>query len=226
MNNPALAVFAKVPRPGLVKTRLSPPLPSDQAAAFYGAMLSDVLDATAKAADLFGATPFLVVHPGESLASMLAEAPAGFQGMAQEGVRLEDRLGRAFKELFERGYSPVLLRGSDSPGVPTSAIGQFLVALKAYDVVFGPDSNGGYYLVGMNSPEAGLFGFALSNDNVLAHSLKAARRLGMTTKTLESSYDINTASDLVYLKSNSKGPVSRKSVAFATHHDLWRYIPA
>ena len=226
MKIPALAVFAKEPRPGLVKTRLSPPLSPKHAADFYRAMLADVLNSTARAATVLGAAPFLFVDPRGALPKMLAQAPAEFVGLPQEGAGLGARMDQAFEHLFKKGYSPILLRGSDSPGVTVQAIERFLEALKTHDVVFGPDSNGGYYLIGMHSPEPRMFEVALSNKEVLPRSLEVARGLGLSVKTLEPSFDINTASDLSFLKLGAGTDEARKSVAFATHHNLWRHLPA
>ena len=52
----ALVVLAKAPRPGLVKTRMCPPLTPTEAAQLYGAMLDDILNASARfAARAWGA---------------------------------------------------------------------------------------------------------------------------------------------------------------------------
>ena len=161
-----------------------------------------------------------------NLPKMLEHAPAEFVGLPQEGAGLGARMDQAFEHLFEKGYSPILLRGSDSPGVTVQAMKRFLEALKTHDVVFGPDSNGGYYLIGMHFPEPRMFEVALSNKEVLPRSLEVARGLGLSAKTLEPSFDINTVSDLSFLKLGAEIDEARKSVAFATHHNLWRHLPA
>ena len=52
----ALIIFAKKPLPGAVKTRLSPPLTPENAAALYACMLQDTLE---MAHTLAGITPFI-----------------------------------------------------------------------------------------------------------------------------------------------------------------------
>ena len=56
-------VFAKVPRPGRVKTRLSPPWSLRKAADFYAAMLCDVLAATAEFAEVLDLDAVIAVDP-------------------------------------------------------------------------------------------------------------------------------------------------------------------
>ena len=80
-----LIVFAKEPRPGFVKTRMSPPLSAEQAAGLYAALLDDVLAATAEHAEAFGLAPVLAVHPPEACAALARRAPPGFRVVAQRG---------------------------------------------------------------------------------------------------------------------------------------------
>ena len=58
-----VAVLAKSPHPGRVKTRMCPPLDPHQAAELYGAMLADVLAATESFAVESGLDPVLCVDP-------------------------------------------------------------------------------------------------------------------------------------------------------------------
>lgn len=58
----ALVVFAKEPQPGFVKTRLTPPLSPEQAAAFYRCMLADVLETSAQICESLHLTPILALQ--------------------------------------------------------------------------------------------------------------------------------------------------------------------
>ncbi len=87
-----LLVFAKEPRPGFVKTRMSPPLGAEVAAELYAHLLQDVLEAMASAAPTLGLEPVLVVHPPEAAAALAQRAPAPFRVIAQRGADLGSRM--------------------------------------------------------------------------------------------------------------------------------------
>lgn len=98
-----LIVFAKEPRPGLVKTRMTPPLPPEIAAELYAHLLDDVLQATADAARELGFAPVLVVHPPEAVKALAERAPAGFRVSAQRGPDLGARMAVALAEAAAGG---------------------------------------------------------------------------------------------------------------------------
>ena len=220
-----MAVFAKEPAPGQVKTRLAPPLSNQQAADLYREMLADVLAETARAAERFGFAAFLVVHPPDALGEMLANAPAGFAGLSQRGPDLGARLAAAIGELFQAGYGPVLVRGSDSPGVSADALGQAIQGLTAADVVIAPDRDGGYHLLGSNRLVPGLFDRPMSQPRVFDGTVDHARSQGCRVAILEPGYDVDTVEDLARLRAPDSQPQAGRSVAFATREDLWRFLP-
>lgn len=220
-----MAVFAKEPAPGRVKTRLTPPLSEEQAADFYREMLADVLDETSRGAERFDFAAFLAVHPPEALEGMLARAPSGFAGLGQRGADLGARLAAAVEELFRAGYGPVLVRGSDSPGVSAEALGRAIQALASADVVIAPDRDGGYHLLGSNRAVPGLFDRPMSHASVLEGTVDYARSQGCRVTILEPGYDLDTVEDLARLRTPHSQPQAGRSVAFATREDLWRFLP-
>jgi rSAM/selenodomain-associated transferase 1 len=219
-----LVVLAKAPRVGRVKTRLIPPFTAAQAADFYTAMLSDVLDATAEFAESLELAAVVAVHPGASCTAVARVAPAIFRVVPQRGADLGARMSWAVREAAAAGASRVLLRGSDSPTLGASAVHAALTALEEFDVVLGPDRDGGYSLVGVRKPNPGLFQHAMSTPLVLQNTLANAARLGLRTRLAESSFDIDLAEDLQLLASACAAGAAvlcPRTAAYLDANDLW-----
>lgn len=193
----ALIVMAKEPRPGTVKTRLSPPLSSEQSASLYGAFLKDLArempmweggwDLWLAWADDAGDAPQL-----HDLFS------AGFTLIEQDGPTLTDRMEGVFATLFARGYRSVVMRNSDSPHLPGTRLREAFDAVESGPgtVVLGPDLDGGYYLVGMDAPHKGVFPRTMSTASVFEQTRASAKARGLRVVALEPFLDVDTADDL------------------------------
>jgi rSAM/selenodomain-associated transferase 1 len=224
-----VVVLAKAPRPGLVKTRMTPPLSPEQAAELYAHMLDDVLEATAEIAHALDLDAALCVHPPESCAEIAQRAPTRFRVLAQRGSGLGERMARAAAEAAATGSRRILLRGSDNPLLGRSHFEQALGELDEHDLVLSPDRDGGYGLVGMTAPHAGLFDHPMSTDSVLDETVANARQLGLRVKLLEQSSDFDTIEDLRELAiSRRNGQVvgCARTLAYLNEHDLWSIILA
>ena len=195
----ALVVFAKWPAPGDVKTRLCPPLTLEQAAAFYDAMLGDVLEAMARLAPPLGLELVLAAHPHEALGRFAARA-RGWRVFAQQGADLSARMEHAAASELARGAARVLLRGSDNPTLGADVLAAALAALERSDVALSPDRDGGYGLVALRRFAPGLFAHAMSTSTVLDETRAAARTLGLSSELLAPGFDVDTAADLELLR--------------------------
>jgi uncharacterized protein len=136
-----------------IKTRLSPVLPDPaQRAALQRAMLADVL-AAARAVP--GAVVRVAVTPDADPKTLADVGVAPGQVMTQRGECLGDRERSVFADLFRRGAKQVLLVGSDLPLLTTAILEEGFAALTAApaQVVLGPASDGGYYLLGLTAPQ-------------------------------------------------------------------------
>jgi len=190
-----LALFAKAPVPGAVKTRLAPELGPARAAAFYEAMLLDVLDQHAAAADC---ELWLWFTPDESADWFAKHAPPSYRRMAQRGDTLAERM-RALFQFHARDGAQVVLRGTDSPTLPVSRIAHAFAALELAPLVLCPDRDGGYNLIGQSTPHDALFELELSHASVLAATLTRARELGLRADLLPAHHDVDTWADLARL---------------------------
>ena len=187
-----LAVFAKAPVPGQVKTRLRPAALTDpwddaQAARLAAAFVRDTLE---KAARL--GPPVTVYFAGDH-ALLQPLAPPSILWAAQGGGDLGARLARV--------PAPCLLLGADSPHLPPACLRRALDSIPAHDVVLGPADDGGYYLLGLRAPQPALFaGIAWGTSAVLAQTLAKAAALGLTVYQTPPWYDLDTPADLRRLR--------------------------
>lgn len=192
-----LALFAKAPRPGEVKTRLCPPLSPAQACSLYEAMLLDLLDRHAAEPDLELA---LWYAPTDARAWFERAAPARYRLLAQQGKGLPARMAALFREHAREGAGRVVLRGTDSPTLPPERITEAFRALESVDVVLCPDRDGGYNLIGLRRPCDALFALEMSTASVLDRTLESAARAGLTVRLLAPHYDVDTARELAWLE--------------------------
>ena len=186
-----IAVFAKWPEPGRVKTRLSPALPASLACDLYRAMLEDALAVAGAGAD--EAFAYWADSRG------IGEAPPGkFQNRFQRGLDLGARLEHAFAELLLADHDQALIIGADCPTLDAAILREAYAALEQHALVLGPTRDGGYYLVGLGRIAPPLFrDIAWSTERVLEQTLERARAMGLAVKTLVELGDLDTAEDLV-----------------------------
>jgi rSAM/selenodomain-associated transferase 1 len=220
-----LVIFAKAPRPGLVKTRMSPPLSADQAAELYGHLLDDVLCVSAEIALALALDAVVTVHPADATGEMARRVPAGFRVIAQRGRNLSERMGWAVAEAAAGGAGRILVRGSDSPTLGRESIDEALAGLEEHDLVLSPDLDGGYALVGLRKPATGLFDHPMSTGTVLRETLANANRLGLASALLAPCFDLDTAADLAHLSRVRTRAEQRcpRTLAYLDAEDLWRY---
>ena len=123
----------------------------------------------------------------------------------QIGANLGERLASATQWATEQGYTKILLVGSDSPTLPISYISKALILLDSRDVVIGPSTDGGYYLIGFSATNIAMTGpfifeeIAWSTADVLQQTVTSIQSLKATIGLLPPWYDIDTAEDLAFL---------------------------
>ncbi|MFA5111084.1 MAG: TIGR04282 family arsenosugar biosynthesis glycosyltransferase [Desulfobaccales bacterium] len=192
-----LIIFAKEPRPGLVKTRLSPPLSPEEATQLYHSFLQDIVAEMARVPEMNLA---LAYSPSGARDFFRRLTPPGADLFPQEGKDLGERMARACARGLAAGFGPVLLRGGDVPDLPGAVVAEAREVLAAgrAQVVLGPAMDGGYYLVGLAEPQPGLFrGPAWSSRTVLTDTLRLAEELGLKVHLLPAWPDIDTYADLL-----------------------------
>jgi rSAM/selenodomain-associated transferase 1 len=196
----ALAVMAKAPRAGKVKTRLSPPLTLEQTAALNIEFLRDTTENLATVAGSAGLISYTPVGDEALFDGLLPET---FALVPQRGDGFGERLLAAAQDILAIGYGAVCLIDSDSPTVPTEAFEQAVEALKAPGdrVVLGPSEDGGYYLIGLKNAHPEPFErISWSTGSVLEETLERCAEAGLEVVLLPTWYDVDDASTLDVLK--------------------------
>jgi rSAM/selenodomain-associated transferase 1 len=187
-----IAVFARRPFEGRVKTRLSPALPPRLAVALYQGMLRDALDA-AEACGADDRWLFWAEATGPNF------APRRWNENTQPEGDLGARLEHAFAALFAP-RSRVVITGADCPLLDSAQLHAAFAALDRADVVIGPANDGGYTLIGLREPRPELFrGVDWGTDAVLSQTRARAELLGLRVETLASLDDLDTPGDLARL---------------------------
>ncbi len=194
----ALLVVAKRPAAGQTKTRLTPPLSPEQAAALYECLLRDTLDLIRRVPDVQPAIAFL---PEDAEGYFAALAP-DFELFPQEGPDLGARLDNALSHTLSRGYERVAIMNSDGPTLPVASLTAAFEALgNGADVVLGPADDGGYYLIGLKRPAPRLLReVRMSTPTVLADTLALAAEEGLRVALLPIWYDVDDVASLERLR--------------------------
>ena len=209
----ALGVMTKAPRAGRVKTRLTPLLTPDEAAALNVCFLRDTANAiSAAVADGLGRGVGVYTPVGEE-AAYADILPREFELIAQRGDAFGERLLFAAEDLLAVGFSSVCLIDSDSPTVPQSAYAEAarLLAAPGDRMVFGPSDDGGYYLIGLKQPHRRVFAdIDWSTDRVAEQTMARAQELGLRTELLPTWYDVDDCATLSRLCDELLGNSSAK----------------
>lgn len=196
-----LAVMAKAPASGQVKTRLIPALGAEGALSLYRALLADKL---AQMKLVPGAVPAVLptvaFTPAGEDAELRQLAGPGVHFIAQRGGDLGERLHNVSADLFAAGAAGVLLIDADTPTLPWRFLAEGAAALASGAVVFGPARDGGYYLIGLREPCAALFAAVdWSTSRVLSQSVARAGESGKEVRLLPAWGDIDEPEDLARL---------------------------
>jgi uncharacterized protein len=182
----AIVVMAKAPVAGRAKTRLCPPLSPEQAATLAEAALADTLQAVAwtpaarRVVALDGA-------PGAWL-------PDGFEVIAQRGATLGERLANAVADVD----APLLLLGMDTPQLTRALLCGALdrLAEPQVDAVLGPAGDGGYWTIGLATPDPRVFdGVPMSGPETAARQRARLRELALRVVELQRLRDVDTYED-------------------------------
>jgi rSAM/selenodomain-associated transferase 1 len=203
----ALALMTKAPRAGQVKTRLVPPLTSDEAAQLNRCFLQDTGAAisaccsglpaqTARQPIACGIAVYTPVGAESDYADIL---PTDFSLLPQRGENFGERLYLATEDLFKCGFHAVCLIDSDSPTIPAENFTRAveLLSMPGNHIVLGPSDDGGYYLIGFKQLHRHVFeGIDWSTEWVFEQTKQRAAQIGVGVHELSRGFDVDDRSSL------------------------------
>jgi rSAM/selenodomain-associated transferase 1 len=204
--------MVKAPRAGQVKTRLCPPLSPEEAAALAACFARDMV----RNALSITRHVFIAYTPAAGRETLEALLPSGLLWTPQRGEDLGARMQAALEDVSAQGYGPLALIGTDSPTLPLSILQTAFDRLSAgqADMVIGPADDGGYYLIGLREPAAGLFDhIAWSTAQARAATLRNAAALGLRAALLPPWYDVDTPDDLLRLREELRADAAARERA-------------
>ena len=188
-----VAVFAKAPIPGSVKTRLAPRLGPEGAARLHARLvhhaLAAALESGVDAVELWCAPstddPFFAD----------CARRFGVRLRAQHGADLGARMHDAFETVAREGAKLIVV-GCDCPALGGEGIRAAASALATNDAVFAPAEDGGYGLVALARPCAVLFaGIEWGGDAVMAGTRARLREQGLAWHELPPTWDVDRPED-------------------------------
>jgi len=172
-----LILFLKEPLTGSVKTRLGAIIGMDKSMRVYREFLKllseKVFNNSWKTIVYYAACEY-----PEFLRNTFGDASEYRQ---QKGSDLGGKMLDAFRACFNEGADKICIIGGDSPDIPAEFLSDSFALLNSHDIVLGPSTDGGYYLLGMNSCHEELFrNINWSTSSVYRETLGVIKTKGLT----------------------------------------------
>ena len=113
-----------------------------------------------------------------------------------------------------RGHPAVALINADSPTLPPEHISAAFAALSAHDVVLGPTTDGGYYLIAATVPCTHLLCDVPYPDaaTICVDTLARARQLGLRAGTIPSWFDVDLPLEVTRLAAALRDEPAHRAV--------------
>lgn len=173
-----------------MKTRLAKNIGTRFAQELYTRFITDMLNTLKKC----GKDIIISVSDAERVADVGKWLGREYIFAAQQGAALGERMSNAFSEVFDSGYENAIIVGSDLPDLPLYFVESAFAELSGNDIVIGPSTDGGYYLVGFKHTgfNSEIFaGIEWSTDKVFAQTMKQAEKLGLSVHVLPQWNDVD-----------------------------------
>ena len=192
--NAVIQVFCKAPVPGQVKTRLMPQLTAKQAAQVHRQLTRRILELVI-ASNLCPVQLWCspaISHPFFKEMANLFSVSLFLQSSGDLGQRMHYALCSA-----TQSFEYAVLIGCDCPSLTKEDLGEAITGLATdYNVVLAPAEDGGYCLVGVNTPQAELFNnITWGSSTVLDETREKIKILALKCLELETQWDVDNYAD-------------------------------
>lgn len=191
---PSIAVFARAPVAGAVKTRLIPRLGAEGALGLHRQLVESALFRARDAA--LGEVTLWIAGDAEHPEVQACVRRQRVKLAVQRGADLGARMHAALDTTLAAQPGGCLLIGTDCPALSSQHLQRAARLLADHDVVLGPAHDGGYVLIGLKAPQPALFeGIAWGSDAVLAATRARIGAAGLRCAELDPLPDLDTAAD-------------------------------
>ncbi len=191
MNKTLLLIFVKNPEAGKVKTRLAATIGHRRALSVYKQLLQRTYNVVSPLK-----IDKMVCYAPEIQKDDLWDEQIFLKAQQVSGD-LGAKMQAAFYQGFAAGYQSICIIGSDCYQLSTEIIEDAFDKLQQHDVVIGPSTDGGYYLLGMNRLHESFFQHKQwSTASVFADTLADINQAGLTYALLPVLTDIDTEENL------------------------------
>jgi uncharacterized protein len=199
-----ILLFIKAPVRGHVKSRLAAAIGEEAALELYKNFILDIID-TMKTTGYPFSICYYPPDAGPEVSSWLA---GPYRLMPQQGNDLGERMENAFIRCFSEGFERAILIGSDLPDLAPAVLREAMASLAEHDVVIGPASDGGYYLIGFHKytlmPRV-FHGMPWSTETVFQKTMAILKNSTLSLAQAPKWNDVDTVEDLRALCTRSKG---------------------
>jgi len=191
LSTTALVIFVRNPISGKVKTRLAKDIGDERALEIYLQLLHHTLEITRS----LSFRKF--IYYADEVSDYDLWSVPGYTKRKQNGNDLGERMFNSFKELFDQGFTRIIIIGSDCLQLKTKTLEEAVSLLDSNTAVIGPASDGGYYLLGLNKLYPDLFtNKPWSTDQLFAKTIDDFINQGISYALLNLLSDIDDATDL------------------------------
>jgi rSAM/selenodomain-associated transferase 1 len=202
----ALIIFATLPEPGAVKKRLAREIGDQPAATLYNELALHTFRTGQNALER-GWKVYLFHDPKVNEKKIRQWVGRDFHYVAAKGENPGARIQHAFDYTFHHSGGKAVIISSDIPGMDYSILEEATNRLDRCDIVIGPATDGGCYLIGMKPPTKGFFrDLPWGTTSVFREASERVRRLGLSQSNLAQLSDVDTAETYrKYLMKKVKG---------------------
>ncbi len=191
LSTTALVIFVRNPISGQVKTRLAKDIGDERALEIYLQLLQHTLEITR------GLSFRKFIYYADEVSDYDLWSVPGYTKRKQNGNDLGERMLNSFKELFDQGFTRIVIIGSDCLQLKTETLEEAVALLESNAAVIGPARDGGYYLLGLTKFYPDLFiDKPWSTDLVFAKTIADFNQQGISYALLEELSDIDDSTDL------------------------------
>lgn len=210
MSRSAIIIFAKQPSAGKVKTRLAKSTGEQFAVSFYRLVTEQLMNELRNFSEF---KKYLFFSPESHKNVMRNWFGNGFIYVKQKGTGLGLRMKDAFEIVLSEGNDRIIIVGTDVPDLSSDVILNAFSKLELFDVVIGPCTDGGYYLLGMKQSIPEIFeNIKWSTDTVFKSTIKKLDQLNLSYLVLDEFQDIDTEDDLNNWLSKSNKTCFREDI--------------